>query len=106
MVHQEGGVPEKQLDQAVKEVKYQDGDPAKGALITIENLDQLVMPVVVAVKDGGGKTDTLRLPAEIWQRGGSWTFRYPSTTALSQVVIDPGEAFPDMNRGNNEWKAQ
>lgn len=94
------------LDQAVKEVKYQDGDPAKGALITIENLDQMVMPVIVAVKDGGGKTDTLRLPAEIWQRGGTWTFRYPSVTALSQVVIDPGEAFPDMNRGNNEWKAQ
>lgn len=92
------------LDQAVKEVKYQNDDPAKGALITIENLDQMVMPVVVAVKETGGKTDTLQLPAEIWQRGGTWTFRYPSTTTLSQVIIDPGEAFPDINRNNNEWK--
>lgn len=94
------------LDQAVKEVKYQDNDPAKGALITIENLDQMVMPVIVAVKESSGKTDTVHLPAEIWQRGGTWTFRYPSAAALSQVTIDPEQAFPDMNRNNNEWKAQ
>ncbi|HEY0612219.1 MAG TPA: M1 family peptidase, partial [Chitinophaga sp.] len=94
------------LDQSVKEVKYQDNDPAKGALITIENLDQMVMPAIVAVKESSGKADTVRLPAEIWQRGGTWTFHYPSASTLSQVVIDPGQAFPDMNRNNNEWKAQ
>jgi hypothetical protein len=94
------------LDQSVKEVKYPDNDPAKGALITIENLDQMVMPAIVAVKESNGKTDTVHLPAEIWQRGGTWTFRYPSVSTLSQVVIDPAQAFPDMNRNNNEWKAQ
>ncbi|WP_298735179.1 M1 family metallopeptidase [uncultured Chitinophaga sp.] len=94
------------LDQAVKEVKYQDNDPAKGALITIENLDQMVMPAIIAMKESNGKTDTVRLPAEIWQRGGTWTFRYPSTTPLSQVLIDPDQAFPDMNRHNNEWRPQ
>ncbi|HEY1165919.1 MAG TPA: M1 family metallopeptidase [Chitinophaga sp.] len=94
------------LDQSVKEVKYSDNDPAKGALITIENLDQMVMPAIVAVKESNGKTDTVHLPAEIWQRGGTWTFHYPSVSTLSQVVIDPAQAFPDMNRSNNEWKAQ
>ncbi len=94
------------LDQSVKEVKYTDNDPAKGALITIENLDQMVMPAIVAVKESSGKTDTVHLPAEIWQRGGTWTFHYPSVSTLSQVVIDPAQAFPDMNRNNNEWKAQ
>jgi hypothetical protein len=94
------------LDQAVKEVKYKDNDPAKGALITIENLDQLVMPVQVAIQTANGKADTVKLPVEIWQRGGTWTFLYPSTTTLTQVVIDPQGALPDMNRENNTWKAQ
>lgn len=94
------------LDQAVKEVKYQDNDPAKGALITIENLDQMVMPVMIAVKESNGRADTVKLPAEIWQRGGAWTFRYNSTSTLSEVIIDPDGGLPDMNRGNNEWKAQ
>ncbi|HEU4553042.1 MAG TPA: M1 family metallopeptidase [Chitinophaga sp.] len=94
------------LDQAVKEVKYKDNDPAKGALITIENLDQLVMPVQVAIQAANGKADTVKLPVEIWQRGGTWTFLYPSTTTLTQVVIDPQDALPDMNRENNTWKAQ
>src|SRR5690348_7080032 len=33
------------LDQGVKDVKYVDNDPAKGALITIVNNDQMVLPV-------------------------------------------------------------
>ena len=94
------------LDQSVKEVKYKDNDPAKGALVTIENLEQLVMPVEVAIQTADGKADTVKLPVEIWQRGGTWTFLYPSTTTLSQVTIDPQGALPDVNRANNSWKAQ
>jgi hypothetical protein len=94
------------LDQSIKEVKYKDNDPAKGALVTIENLEQLVMPVVVAIQTANGKADTVKLPVEIWQRGGTWTFPYPSTTTLSQVTIDPQGALPDVNRANNTWKAQ
>ncbi|HEY8918149.1 MAG TPA: M1 family metallopeptidase [Chitinophaga sp.] len=94
------------LDQSVKEVKYKENDPAKGALVTIENLEQLVMPVEVAIQTADGKADTVKLPVEIWQRGGTWTFLYPSTTTLSQVTIDPQGALPDVNRANNSWKAQ
>lgn len=92
------------LDQAVKEVKYVNNDPSKGALITIENRNQLVMPVTVAVKESGGKTDTVRLPAEIWQRGGTWTFKCASTSTLTGVDIDPEAALPDVDRANNSWK--
>jgi hypothetical protein len=91
------------LDQAVKDVKYVSNDPAKGALITIENLEQMAMPVVLAVTDSKGKTDTVKLPAEIWQRGGSWTFKVNTDSRLTKVVIDPDKAFPDADPSNNVW---
>ncbi|MBS0030130.1 M1 family metallopeptidase [Chitinophaga hostae] len=94
------------LDQAVKSVQYVKSDPAQGALITIQNLEQLPMPVVLAIKDVNGKTDTVRLPVEIWQRTATWTFRYPSTVKIRSVVIDPAGNFPDINPSNNSWNAE
>jgi outer membrane lipoprotein-sorting protein len=91
------------LDQAVKDVKYVDGDASKGALITIENLEEMALPVVIAVTDNNGKTNRVKLPAEIWQRSGTWTFRYPSTSKLTNVTIDPDHKFPDINPSNNTW---
>jgi len=91
------------LDQGVKDVKYVSGDVTKGALITIENLEEMALPVVIAVKEANGKTDTVKLPAEIWQRGGKWTFKYPSTSKLVNVTIDPKAQFPDINTSNNTW---
>jgi len=89
------------LDQSVKEIKYIDGDPSKGALITIENLEGLALPVTIAIKEENGKTDTLRFPAEIWQRGADWTFKYRSGSKILSVTIDPGHTLPDINPDNN-----
>jgi hypothetical protein len=91
------------LDQAVKEVKYVEGDTAKGALITIENLEEMALPVVLAIQESNGNKDTITLPAEIWQRGGTWTFKYKSTSAITTVIIDPLHVFPDINPSNNTW---
>lgn len=93
------------LDQSVKGVQYVKSDPAQGAMITIQNLEQLPMPVVIAIKDVNGKSDTVRLPVEVWERGSSWTFHYPSTVKLASVAIDPAGNFPDINPSNNSWKA-
>src|ERR1700722_958065 len=57
------------LDQGIKDVKYAENDPAKGAIITLENLEEMVMPVVLAIQQENGKVDTLILPVEIWQHG-------------------------------------
>jgi hypothetical protein len=89
------------LDQAVKEIKYIDGDPSKGALITIENLEGLALPVTMVIKEENGKTDTVRLPAEIWQRGADWTISYKSISKIEFVTIDPGHDLPDINPNNN-----
>jgi hypothetical protein len=91
------------LDQSVKEVKYVDGDVTKGALITIENLEEMALPVVIAIKEANGKNDTVKLPAEIWERGSKWTFKFKSTSKLVNVTIDPKAQFPDINTGNNTW---
>ncbi|WP_299289608.1 M1 family metallopeptidase [uncultured Mucilaginibacter sp.] len=92
------------LDQAVKGISYVDKkDAAKGALITIENLDEMALPVTVFVKEENGKSNVVHLPAEIWQRGGNWTFSYPSTSKINLVVIDPEHVLPDVDPDNNTF---
>jgi len=91
------------LDQSIKEVKYVAGNPEKGALITIENLEEMALPVILTIKQENGKIDTVKLPVEIWQRGSVWTFRYNSTTKINNITIDPEHAFPDFNLANNTW---
>lgn len=91
------------LDQAVKAVDYIQKDAAKGALITIENLGEMALPVTLAITEENGKTGTIKLPAEIWQRGGTWTFNYPSTSKINLVVIDPELILPDVEPDNNTF---
>jgi hypothetical protein len=89
------------LDQKVTSVVYDYNDPKKGADITIENLDQMVMPVTVLVKEENGQEHRVDLPVEVWQRGPVWTFKVPSTTKISDVILDPDKKLPDINRKNN-----
>jgi len=91
------------LDQGVKDVKYVENDPAKGALITLETLEEMAMPVALAIQQENGSTDTLTLPVEIWQKGGVKTFAYASTSKIKSIVIDPLHDFPDINTANNSW---
>ena len=90
------------LDQSVKSIGY-NGDPSKGSLITIENLGEMAMPATVFVKEENGKTGTVKLPAEIWQRGGTWTFAYASTSKILYAIIDPDHVLPDINPENNSF---
>ena len=92
------------LDQSVKDVDYVEQDPAKGAVITIENLDKMAMPAVVEVELTSGEKERFTFPVEIWQRGSSWTFRTSTKLPIKSVVIDPDHSFPDMESKNNTWK--
>ncbi|MGN6618047.1 MAG: M1 family metallopeptidase [Ilyomonas sp.] len=93
------------LDQAVKEVKYVDeSDPSKGALITIQNLDSMAMPVIIAIELENGHTDTVKLPVEVWQKGNTWTFKHEAAAKIKNVVIDPLHQMPDINPDNNSLK--
>ena len=94
------------LDVAVRSVDYVDNDPAKGAFITIDNLEKMAMPVILEIKTVSGKTDRIKLPVEIWERNNSWKFKYPSTEAIQSVTYDPDKVLPDFNEANNVWTKQ
>jgi hypothetical protein len=93
------------IDLAVTNVEYAEGNPANGAVITIQNLEKLPMPVTVEVKEEGGKTGRINLPVEIWQRGPEWKLFYPSTRKIILVTVDPDKILPDADESNNVWKA-
>ena len=95
-----------EFDQSIKSVKYIDDDPANGALITIENLQEMALPVIIKVTEKNGNSNFVRLPVEIWQRGGQWTLKYNSTSAITSVVLDPDNELPDIDRKNNVWPAK
>lgn len=91
------------LDQAVKNVKYVDNDPSKGAIITITNNDQMVMPAKVEIKESNGKSGTVMYPVEIWHRSGEFSFKYDSKSMIDSVIIDPEKQLPDVSPENNVW---
>ncbi|MEO6845420.1 MAG: M1 family metallopeptidase [Ginsengibacter sp.] len=94
------------LDQGVESVKYVDEDPSKGALITVVNKDQMVLPVPMKIEQENGKTDSIMLPVEIWHSGGEWTFHYPSTSIIKKITIDPNHDYPDIDPSNNTFTGE
>jgi hypothetical protein len=91
------------LDQAITGVKYIGDGPENGILITIENKDKMIMPVIVKIVQSDGKSDIVKLPVEIWQRGATWTLKYASTSKIERVILDPESVLPDVDRNNNVW---
>ncbi len=92
------------LDVGVRNVAYVDNDPKKGALITLDNLDKMAMPVPLEIKFTNGKTARVNIPVEIWERNQSFTYSYDSTDEIESVTYDPDKALPDYNPANNVWK--
>lgn len=94
------------VDQAVKSVAYTDSDPSNGALVTIENIGQMPLPVQLKIEEENGKTTSLQLPVEIWQRGAEWTFHAAAHSKIKKVTIDPDQQYPDVDPENNVWNGQ
>jgi hypothetical protein len=93
------------VDQAVKGVKYVDGNFAKGANITVENIGQLPMPTTVQTKFKDGSIQIVKIPVEVWKRNKTWTFCVNSTKEIETVTIDPENKIPDSDLKNNTWKS-
>jgi hypothetical protein len=89
------------LDLAVKSVSYRDGDPAKGALLTFQNLDRLVLPATVQVELKDGSHKRLRLPAQTWILKSVATLYVDTTQPIVSVTVDPDHVIPDKDRTNN-----
>jgi hypothetical protein len=102
-------------DQAVARVETQRADSLVGAptprgrhyvRVTLENRGGLVLPVELALTFDDGSTQRVRLPADVWRRDERrFVHGFFTDRAVTRVVVDPDEAFADVDRSNNEWTA-
>ncbi len=93
------------LDLAVEGARPIAGDWRKGAVVTVANLDRLVMPAVVQIDFQDGSRKRIRLPAETWIQRKRIDLALDSTQPVTEVTVDPDRALPDKDRSNNVWKA-
>ena len=89
------------LDQAVGKIRYVGDDPAKGALVTVENRDPMEMPATLRVTFADGTTRDLRLPAETWIRQARTDVFVPGNQRITRAELDPDHKLPDRDRSNN-----
>lgn len=95
-----------QLDLAVSKLAYVDGDPAKGAIVTVEARDKLVMPATLRIELADGTHQDVALPAETWIRQAATPLFVDTHGPISAVVIDPDHRLPDKDRANNRLVPQ
>ena len=91
------------LDQAITDVEYVDGDPAKGAYISIKNMREIPMPVKLEITTSSEKKIRKELPVDIWRNNVSWKFLVETTEPFKKIVLDPDFEYPDVNAKNNYW---
>ena len=91
------------LDQAITDVEYVDGDPAKGAYISIKNMREIPMPVKLEMTTSSEKKIRKELPVDIWRNNVSWKFLVETTEPFKKIVLDPDFEYPDVNAKNNYW---
>lgn len=80
-------------------------DFKQGALIVLENLEKMPMPMTLDIKMKSGKVERIKLPVEVWERNNRFTFKYASREEVQSVTVDPDRVLPDSNSENNIWRA-
>lgn len=92
------------LDQAVVGVNQPEGD-GRNCRVTFTTRGGLVMPLVYRVTYSDGATETRTVPVQAWFDADTWTATWDTRSrAVREVVVDPNDDFPDVNRANNTWK--
>ncbi len=73
--------------------------------IQVDNKGGLVMPLELEITFDDGTTERIDLPVEVW-RYNELTFKkgFFSDKAVTRVVVDPDEAYADIDRSNNVWE--
>jgi hypothetical protein len=94
------------VDQSVSEVKpVMSEGKLVGYTIKVNNLEKMPMPIILEIKSKSGKTETIRVPVDVWMKNTSWLVRYKTTEEITEVVLDPEKLIPDGNPDNNKWSA-
>jgi hypothetical protein len=89
------------LDLSLVGAEYINNDPKQGLKVTVVNLDQMAMPFTVEVKLKDGSKQRVNVPVEAWLQNNIASFVISTTSEVKSVVVDPDNALPDANRGNN-----
>ncbi|MGX5820926.1 M1 family metallopeptidase [Chitinophaga lutea] len=91
------------VDMAAGYLAYGNDKDNTFAIVMVECLGQLPMPVTVELKLTNGQTDRVKLPVEVWQAGPQWRFRYPlpKDVKVERVTVDPDKRLPDVDGTNN-----
>ncbi|HEX8314276.1 MAG TPA: M1 family metallopeptidase, partial [Flavisolibacter sp.] len=92
------------FDVALKNVTATSTRVEDGVAITLQNMEQMAMPVPIIIKEANGKTHSMTIPVESWMRGAEATIYVFPTSKIAEVIIDPDKKLPDLNRKNNSWK--
>ncbi len=88
------------LDQAITAVSY---DSKNRAIVTLENLDRMAMPVMLSWETESGAKGEANYPVEIWNNASSFKVALPVTEKLKSVTIDASKHLPDVQYANNTW---
>lgn len=92
------------MDQAITKVTESRKDgKLVGYDISVANLEQMPMPIILEITSKSGKKDIVRLPVDIWMRNNVWTVKYATEEEIVGVVLDPKHVLPDVNSENNSW---
>ena len=88
------------LDQAIDTVTTV-GDSLE---VEISNRGKAPMPVVLVVTRESGAPDSVTVPVDVWLGGAKRTaVRVRRQPTVKRIEIDPGDEFPDVDRGNQRW---
>ena len=89
------------LDQAVEPVVT---DTTGHASVWIVNKGTMVLPTELRITFDDGKSETVKLPVEMWNLGPRFLYRLVSAQHVRRVEVDPRRVLPDVNRANNVWE--
>jgi hypothetical protein len=89
------------LDQAVEPVM---ADSSGRTLVVIVNRGTMVLPAELRLTYDDRRTETVRLPVEMWNLGPRFTYRLPAGRRVQRVEVDPRHVLPDVDRTNNVWE--
>jgi hypothetical protein len=81
------------LDQAV--------DSLGTEKIFLSNRGTMTLPLEMDLTYQDGSTERVKLPVEMWNLGPRFAYPLKSGKTVTQVVLDPRQALPDVERGNN-----
>jgi hypothetical protein len=86
------------MDQAVVEVR----DERDRQVIVVEDRGEIAMPIILRVSTDAGQTGHIMTAHDVWVDGRA-VIPVAMQGKVVEIIVDPEERFPDLNRADNRW---